>query len=95
MNILIVLMITKKPVYNLKKDDFFSKLKNKCPDDEEIQRTKDIVEIFDIKSGEELNNLYPQSDVITLAEVFQKFFEISIEEYGINPLYCVSLPGYT
>ena len=25
-----------KPVDNLKKEDFFSKLKNKCPDDEEI-----------------------------------------------------------
>ena len=27
----------KKPVNNLEKKDFFSKLKNKCPDDEEIQ----------------------------------------------------------
>ena len=27
----------KKPVDKLKKEDFFSKLKNKCPDDEEIQ----------------------------------------------------------
>ena len=30
-----------KPVDNLMKKDFFSKLKNKCPDDEEIERTKD------------------------------------------------------
>ena len=29
-----------KPVNNLKKEDFFSKLKNKYPDDEEIERTK-------------------------------------------------------
>ena len=29
-----------KPVDNLKKEDFSSKLKNKCPDDEEIERTK-------------------------------------------------------
>ena len=47
-----------KPVYNLKKEDVFSKLKNKCPDDEEIQRTKEIVGIFDIKSGEQLTNLF-------------------------------------
>ena len=38
-----------KPDNNLKKEDFFSKLKNKYPDDEEIQRTKEIIEIFDIK----------------------------------------------
>ena len=38
-----------KPVDNLKKEDFFSKLENKCPDDEEIQRTKGIIKISDIK----------------------------------------------
>ena len=30
-----------------------------------------------------------------LACVFEKFIEISINPYDINPLYCVSLPGYT
>ena len=25
----------------------------------------------------------------------RKFIKISVNEYGINPLYCVSLPGYT
>ena len=38
-----------KPVNNLKKEDFFSKLKNKNPDDEEIERTKEIIKIFNIK----------------------------------------------
>ena len=85
----------RKPVHNLKKGDFFSKLKNKCPDDDEIQRTKEIIEIFNIKNGEELTELYLKSDVILLADVFEKFIKISVEEYGINPLYCVSLPGYT
>ena len=85
----------KKPVHNLKKEDFFSKLKNKCPDDEEIQRTKQIIEIFNIKDGKELTELYLKSDVILLADVFEKFIKISVEEFGINPLYCVSLPGYT
>ena len=85
----------KKPVHSLKKEDFFSKLKNKCPDDEEIQRTKEIIEIFNIKNGNKLTDLYLKSDVTLLADVFEKFIKISIEEYGINPLYCVSLPGYT
>ena len=85
----------KKPVHNLKKEDFFSKLKNKCPDDEEIQRTKEIIEIFNIKDGKELTELYLKSDVILLADVFEKFIKISVEEFGLNPLYCVSLLGYT
>ena len=30
-----------------------------------------------------------------LACVFGKFIKVSVNECGINPLYCVSLPGYT
>ena len=38
-----------KPIDNLKKEDFFSKLKNDYPDDEEIERTKQIFKLFNIK----------------------------------------------
>ena len=84
-----------KPVNNLKKEDFFSKLKNKYPDDEEIERTKEIIKIFNIKDGEELTEIYLKSDVLLLACVFEKFIKVSLNDYKINPLYCVSLPGYT
>ena len=30
-----------------------------------------------------------------MADVFEKFVKVSTKEYKINPLYCVSLPGYT
>ena len=36
-----------------------------------------------------------KSDVLLLACVFEKFKKISVYQYDINPLYCVSLPGYT
>ena len=36
-----------------------------------------------------------KSDVLLLACVFEKFINISVNEYGINPLYCVSLPRFT
>ena len=84
-----------KPVDDLKKKDFFSKLKNKCPDDEGIERTMDIIKRFNIKNREELTEIYLKSDVILLACVFEKFIKVSVNEFGINPLYCVSLPGYT
>ena len=84
-----------KPVNISKKEDFFSKLKNKCPDDEEIERTKEINKIFNIKNGEELTEIYLKSDVLLLACVFEKFIKVSVNEFGIIPLYCVSLPGYT
>ena len=85
----------KKPVDKLEKEDFFSKLKNDYPDDEEIERIKKIIKLFNIKNGGDLTKLYCKSDVILLADVFQKFVKVSTKEYGINPLYCVSLPEFT
>ena len=84
-----------KPVDNLKKEDFFSKLKKKCPDDEKIERTMDIIRKFNIKNGEEVTQIGLKSDVLLLACVFEKFIKVSVNEFDINPMYCVSLPGYT
>ena len=69
-----------KPVDNLKKEDFFSKLKNKCPDDEEIERSKEIIKKFNIKVGKELTELYLKSDILLLACVFEKFIKISVNQ---------------
>ena len=84
-----------KPVDNLKKEDFFSKLKIGYPDDEESRRTTDIIKRFNIKNGEKLTEIYLKSDVLLLACVFENFMRVSVNEFGNNPLYCVSLLGYT
>ena len=47
-----------KPVDNLKKEDFFSKLKKDYPSDQEIERAKEIIKRFNIKNGEELTEVY-------------------------------------
>ena len=71
-------------------------MKNKCPSDEQVQRTKQIIKLFKIENGEQLTKLYCKSDGIFLSDVFEKnILKVSINEVGINPLYCVSLPGYT
>ena len=85
----------KKPVDNFKKEDFISKLKNKCLDEDEIERIKVNIKLFDIENGEELTKLFLKRSVILLANVFEKIVKVSLEEYGINPLYCVSLLGVT
>ena len=46
------------------------------PDDEEIERTNKIIQTFNIKNGQELTQLYLKSDVILLADVFEKFIKV-------------------
>ena len=43
-----------KQVDDLKKEDFCSKLKNKCPSDEEKEKTKKTDKLFNFKNEEEL-----------------------------------------
>ena len=51
----------RKPADNLKKEDFFSKVKNDFPDVSE--RSRNYSEGFDTKNGEEFPNLYLKSTV--------------------------------
>ena len=80
---------------SLSRDSYYSKLTNGYPNDEEIERTNKIIDVFGVKNGRELTELYLKTDVILLADVFEKFIKVSVKEFGINPLYSVSLPGYT
>ena len=59
------------------------------------KRTKEITRVFDNKNGEESTKLYLKSDVFLLVDVFEKFVKLSTKKYGINHLYCISLPVYT
>ena len=86
--------VYQKPVDKLKKEDFFSKL-NDYPDDEEIERTKETIKKLSINNGERLTEIYFKSDVLLLTCVFEKIIKVSVNEFDINPLYCVSLPSYT
>ena len=45
-------------------------MKKNCPDAEAIERTKEIIEKFNIKNGEELTEKFFKSDVLLLAGVF-------------------------
>ena len=77
------------------KEAYFSKTKNKIPDQDEIDRTNEIIKLFIIKNGRELTELYCKADVILLADIFEKFINVSKTEFGINPLYQISLPRTT
>ena len=77
----------------MKKEDFFGNLKNDYPSDLEIERTTEIIDLFDFENGEQLTKIHCES-IILLADIFDKFIKVSIKEIDINPVYCISLTGY-
>ena len=87
-------MIINKPQLTWKKN-FFSKLKNKHPDDEALERTKGIEKNLNIKFGEEILHLYLKIDVLLPTCVTEKFIKVSIIEFDFNPFSCVSRPTYS
>ena len=88
MNMLLKSKIMKNLLTFFKKEHFFSNLKNGYPDDEELQRTMDLIKKLNIKIGEGLTEMFLKSSVLLLACVFEKLIKVSVKEYGNNPVHC-------
>ena len=85
----------KNPVKNLKTEGFFNTFKNGCFDVEEIETTWETTETFITKNGRDLTELFLKKNWCNcLADFFEKSTEVSIIEFRINPLLCISLPGF-
>ena len=78
------------PITNLAREDYSSKLKSGYPENNEIQRTNNIINTFNIRTGKELTELYLKTDVVLLADIFEKFIKVSLNEFEIN-FYIVSV----
>ena len=65
------------------------------PRNGQILRINHFNTSFNVKNGEDSTKIYLKSDVLLPACVFEKLIRVLIKEYDFNPLYCVSLLGYT
>ena len=65
---------SQKPINGSKKD-FFIKVKNAWPSDEERDRTKIFIEIFNNKNEEEVTKFCLKSDVVSFTCVIEFFYK--------------------
>ena len=72
---------------------FFSSLKDKCISKEEYDRAIKIWNVFKIKTLREYYDLYLKTDVLLLADVFEKFIKTCLDYYGLDPCHYFSSPG--
>jgi hypothetical protein len=61
--------------------------------DDQWEHVKKVYETFKIDYFEEYHNIYLKTDVVLLADIFQRFREVSYNDYGLDPLNYVSVPG--
>ena len=75
------------------KDCFFNFLKDHEISDEDYVRAIDVWKIFNIKNLGEYHDLYLKTDVLLLCDVFERFIDVCLEDYALDPCHYFSSPG--
>ena len=75
------------------KECFFNSLKNYSISDNKYQRAIDNWNIFNIKNLGEYHDLYLKNDLLLLCNVFEKFINVCLMDYGLDPCHYFSSPG--
>ena len=63
------------------KEAFYSKLDNEDISDEDYTHAKKVWEVFGMKDLQDYHNLYNETDVLLLADVFENFRNLCLENY--------------
>ena len=77
----------------MKHCDFYSTLNMEDISEIDYRHALKVSKKFNIKKLGEYHDLYAQSDIILLADVFESFRNLSLCTYKLDPAYFLSLPG--
>ena len=75
------------------KEDFYSIMNNEHITNKDYQHAQSVWETFNIKNMGEYHNLYLESDVLLLADVFENFRKTCLEYYKLDPCHYFTSPG--
>ena len=75
------------------KEAYYSELNLTDIADEDHEHAQEVWEVFGIKNVGEYHDLYFQSNMLLLADVFENFRDKCIEIYGLDLAQFLSAPG--
>ena len=75
------------------KEAFYSKLTGEGIADEDYLYAHTVWKEFNVESMKDYHKLYNLSDVLLLADIFEKFRKICMSQYGLDPAWYFSAPG--
>ena len=65
--------------------EFYSSLKDECISEKDYSHAIDAWNVFKLNTMSDCHDLYLKTDVLLLVEVFEKFIEICLNYYGLDP----------
>ena len=75
------------------KESFYSILKMENIDDIDYRHGNNVFKRFKLKNLGEYHDLYVQSDILLLADIFENFKNKCLEVYELDPAHFLSLSG--
>ena len=75
------------------KEAFKSILNNQDISDEDYEHAKNVWKTFDAKTMRDYHDLYLKTDVLQLADVFENFRDVCINNYSLDPAHYFTSPG--
>ena len=74
-------------------EEFYSRLNMSGISDDDYEHAKNVWEEFKWRNLGEYHDLYLCTDVTLLSNVFEKFREVCLENYGLDPAHFYTAPG--
>ena len=75
------------------KSAFYSKLSNRDISNEDYTHAQKIWKEFGMKTMKDYHDLYLELDVLLLADVFENFREVCLNNYKLDPAWYLTAPG--
>ena len=75
------------------KKTFYSNLNDEVISDEDYEHAQKVWKEFGMKSMRDYQDLYLMSDVLILADVFENFRKVCLDNYKLDPAWYYTSPG--
>ena len=75
------------------REAFYSKLSGKGIREKDYKHAWNVWNTFKMKTFKEYHELYNETDVLLLADVFENFRNLCLKIYGLDPVYYFTAPG--
>ena len=75
------------------KESFYSSLNDNHISDEDYEHAKKVWDAFEMKSLKDYHELYNETDVLLLTDVFENFRDICVTNYDLDPAHYYTAPG--